>query len=156
MRRSRGSGRQGAAKGWSSLLQLGDVVAEVRAGLVCECGAIETVFRTEPQARLTCVSRAGSPSLLSTRSPASPARPLRRSRQGAFKDAPPLLSRSFGWARKGARIGVISLLAAAVLSSCIGGSALQGTPVQDPSVVTFLSNFTGSAGRPCLRLDQKA
>ena len=38
----------------------GDVVAEVRAGLVetaaCECGAIETVFRTEPQADL-CESR---------------------------------------------------------------------------------------------------
>ena len=97
----------------------------------------------EPSPRLTCVSRAGSPSLLSARSPASPAGPLRGSRQGAFKDAPPLLSRSFGWARKGARIGVISLLAAAaVLSSCIGGNALQGTPVQDPSVVTFLSNFT--------------
>ena len=35
-------------------LHPGDVVAEVRAGLVetaaCECGAVETVFRTEPQA----------------------------------------------------------------------------------------------------------
>ena len=55
-----------------------------------------------------------------------PAGPLRGSRHGSS------CSRSFGWARKGAKIGVISLLAAAsVLSSCIGGSALQGTPVQD-------------------------
>ena len=38
----------------------GDVVAEVRAGLVetaaCECGAVETVFRTEPQTN-SCESR---------------------------------------------------------------------------------------------------
>ena len=41
------------------------------------------------------------------------------------------------------RSAVIALgCKSAVLSSCIGGNALQGTPVQDPSVVTFLSNFT--------------
>ena len=43
----------------------------------------------EPRSRLTRVSRTGSPSLLSTRSPALPAGPLRGSRRGAFKDAPP-------------------------------------------------------------------
>ena len=54
-----------------------DVVAEVRAGLVetaaCECGAVETVFRIEPQAD-SCESCGISK--LSMRSPASPARVL--------------------------------------------------------------------------------
>ena len=50
----------------------------------------------EPSPRLTRVSRAGSPSLLSTRSPALPAGPRRGSRQGAFKDAPPARGPSDG------------------------------------------------------------
>ena len=48
-------------------------------------------------------------------------------------------------------IGVISLLAAAsVLSSCIGGTALQGAPVQDPSVVTCLGSLEKVPFKTCL------
>ena len=57
-----------------------DVVAEVCAGLV-ETAAC--AYRNCLQNRAS-----GSPSLLSMRSPASPADPLRGSWQGAFKDAP--------------------------------------------------------------------
>ena len=79
------------------------MVAEVRAGLVetaaCECGAVETVFRTEPQAD-SCESRGVSK---------------------LVKHEERVVSDGRGKERRSAE----------VLSSCIGGSALQGTPVQE-------------------------
>ena len=95
-------------------LHPGDVVAEVRAGLVetaaCECGAVETVFRTEPQAD-PCESCGISK--------------LAQHEESCFACG--------SSERVGARIGVISLLAAAsVVSMCVGGSALLLVPLLRP------------------------
>ena len=116
------------------------VVAEIRAGLVQTGGAVETVFKTEPHADSceSCLILKPIDYKESCYACGSTERVAARSLQGCF-----FCSRSFGLARKGARIGVLSILAAAsVLASCFGGSALQGSPVQDLSVVTFLSTFT--------------
>ena len=109
----------------------GDVVAEVRAGLVettaCGCGAALS---------LRCKSCGVSKLVKHEESCfacGSSARVAARSR-----DAPPARGPLDGRGKERRSL----LAAASILSSCIGGSALQGTPVQDPSVVTFLSNFT--------------
>ena len=125
----------GAAEGFVLLavqeldhtLEPGDVVAEVRSGLVetaaCDCGAVETTFLSpgEDGPCETCgVAKA-------------PERTAVRSYQGCSS-----CSRTRGRRSACTRVGVFSVLAA--VSVLFGGGSYE-RPVEDPSVVTFLGNI---------------
>ena len=116
-------------------LEPGDVVAEVRSGLVetaaCDCGAVETSFLSvgEDGPCETCgVSKAPefSDGCFSC---GSVDRAAVRSYQGCSS-----CSRTHGRRRTRTRVGVFGVLAAV--------SALSyERPVEDPAVVTFLGNI---------------
>ena len=132
-----------AAQECDHSLQPGEVVAEVRSGLVCTaacgCGAIETVFESEPspQACADCGVAVASVDHDPCFACGSASRAAARSFQGCSSCA-----RSFGRLRTGARIGVLSVLAAVtVLASVWGGSGPVGRPVEEPGVLTCLDHL---------------
>ena len=132
-----------AAQECDHSLQPGEVVAEVRSGLVstaaCGCGAIETVFESEPspQTCADCGVAVASVDHDPCFACGSASRAAARSFQGCSSCA-----RSFGRLRTGARIGVLSVLAAVtVLASVWGGSGPVGRPVEQPGVLTCLDHL---------------
>ena len=128
-----------AAQELDHTLEPGDVVAEVRSGLVetaaCDCGAVETTFFSagEEAPCETCgVSKAPEVSD-GCFSCGSVDRAAVRSYQGCSS-----CSRARGRRSSATRVGVFGVLAA--VSVFFGGGSYE-RPVEDPSVVTFLGNI---------------
>ena len=117
----------GAAEGFVLLaaqeldytLEPGDVVAEVRSGLVetaaCDCGAVETTFLSPKE-----------------EGPCETCGTAVRSYQGCGS-----CSRTRGRRSACTRVGVFSVLAAV---TALYGCGSYERPVEDPSVVTFLGS----------------
>ena len=114
-------------------------------GSVCNCGAVETVFETEtsPQACADCGVATASADHDPCFACGSASRAAARSFQGCSSR-----TRSFGRLRTGARIGALSVLAAAtVLASVCGGSGPVGRPVEEPGVLSCLDQALIRGGR---------
>ena len=128
----------GAAEGFV-LLEPGDVVAEIRSGLVetaaCDCGAVETNFLSvgEEGPCETCGVAKAPEFSDGCFSCGSVEQTAVRSYQGCSSCA-----RTRGRRSGCTRVGVFSILAA-VSALCGGGSYER--PVEDPAVVTFLGNI---------------
>ena len=129
-----------AAQELDYTLEPGDVVAEVRSGLVetaaWDCGAVETTFLSpgEDGPCETC-GVAKAPELSEgCFSCGSAERTAVRSYQGCSS-----CSRTCGRRSACTRVGVFSVLAA--VTALFGGGSYE-RPVEDPSVVIFLGSIT--------------
>ena len=146
-RRWTGPAASGAAEGFVLLaaqeldhtLEPGDVVAEVRSGLVetaaCDCGAVETNFLSvgEDGPCETCGVAKAPESSDGCFSCGSFERTAVRSYQGCSS-----CSRTRGRRSASTRVGVFSVLAA--VSALFAGGSYE-RPVEDSDVVTFLGNI---------------
>ena len=128
-----------AAQELDHTLEPGDVVAEVRSGLVetaaCDCGAVETNFLSvgEEGPCETCGVAKAPEFSDGCFSCGSFERTAVRSYQGCSS-----FSRTRGRRSACARVGVFSVLAA--VSALFAGGSYE-RPVEDPAVVTFLGNI---------------
>ena len=128
-----------AAQELDHTLEPGDVVAEVRSGLVetaaCDCGAVETNFFSAGEDALceSCGVFRASEVSDGCFSCGSAERAAVRSYQGCSS-----CSRARGRRSATTRVGVFGVLAA--VSVFLGGGSYE-RPVEDPAVVTFLGNI---------------